>query len=63
MKETTPAGANPKSGRSDIRDLYIFKSRPRPNDVRFTPKADMCSANTDVCFVPIADIGRLSRER
>ena len=28
-----------------------------PN-VRFTPKADMCSATGDVRFVPIADISR-----
>ena len=27
------------------------------------PKADICSAQANVCFVPIADTGRLSRER
>ena len=27
------------------------------------PKADMCDAKRDVRFVPIADIGQLSRER
>jgi hypothetical protein len=35
--------------------LMSVKSRPK-HDVRFTPKADMCSALADVRFVPIADM-------
>ena len=31
-----------------------------PCDVRFTPKADTCSALTHVRFVPIADIADYS---
>ena len=27
-----------------------------PCDVRFTPKADICSAQAHVCFVPEADM-------
>ena len=30
--------------------------------VRFTPKADMCSANLHVCFGPKADIERLTKK-
>jgi hypothetical protein len=30
---------------------------PRGNNVRFGSKADMCSAQADVRYVPIADIG------
>jgi len=29
------------------------------NNVRFTPKSDMCTAQAHVCFGPEADIGQL----
>jgi hypothetical protein len=37
----------------------VALSQQWPGDVRFTLKADMCGAMSNVCFGPIADIGWL----
>ena len=37
--------------------LLKLDQRPTRSNVRFGSKADMCSAQAHVCFVPIADIG------
>src|SRR4249920_628088 len=42
-------------GNNGVYTLMSVKSRPK-HDVRFTSKADICSALTHVRFVPIADI-------
>jgi len=39
--------------------LFQHRRDPLSCVVRFTPKADMCSAQAHVCFGPIADIATL----
>ena len=61
----TPSGGN---GSGNIKrlsrqcPLWVKSGHMRcKRHVRFTPKADMCSALGDVCFGPIADITRHDR--
>ena len=43
--------------------MCFAPQRNSPFNVRFGSKADMCSAQADVCFVPIADIAPKKRDR
>ena len=44
---------------SALPPIATAKANSRKRSFRFIPKADMCSAKCNVCFTPIADIGRL----
>jgi hypothetical protein len=47
----------------DALPLWVISGRSASTHVRFSPEADLCDANRDVCFEPIADIERRRQRR